>query len=127
MRFLYDFSSASLFTFLGGILAALAGNFLTTARLTTTESLSMDVGNIYAIAGCLFVSMAGCILISCVQENARRDWEMNSAQQLVLRSEFLRKPPRKYLLILGFLLFVVGLLGAGWYSCASPPSPPHKS
>ncbi len=112
MRFLYDFSSASLFTFLGGVLAALVGNCLTTASLTKKEGLAIDRGEIFAIAGCLFVSMVGCIWISCLQENARRDWELKGANQLAWRTEFLSKPGRKFRLTFALLLFVGGLLGA---------------
>jgi hypothetical protein len=123
MRFIYDFSSANFFTFFGGVMAALAGNCLTTAALTAKEGLAREKGDICAIAGCLFVSMLGCILISCVQENARRDWEMQGAQQQAWRTEFLSKPPRKYWLISAFLMFVAGLLGATAFWFASPP--PH--
>lgn len=107
-RFLFNFTSAYIYTFIAGILISLATNLFAAALLS--ESLSIKIYRVYGMALSLFISSVVAFLISVLLENARSKWEQGGFQRdpLVIR-DYIEK--RMEWLLVCFIIFIAGFIG----------------
>lgn len=105
-RFLFNFTSAYIYTFIAGILVSLAANLFTTAFLS--KDLTIDIHRVYGIALSLFISSVGSFGVSVLLEIARSKWEMGGFQRdpLVIR-DYIDK--RMGYVLFCFIIFLIGL------------------
>ncbi len=110
-RFLFNFYTAYIYTFLAGILVSLAANLLTSVL---TENTSVSV---YKACGMisLFISSIGAFCISVLLEVARDEWQSDGSPKdpVVIRQSYIEGTKRKRITLLWFLfviIFVVPIL-----------------